>query len=151
MLWFPIWMLKTDRSVCLYPFRVPLGGFSQLVGSNGVQPVQVHRAHGNPDRIPTSRTFTSFLPSLLVVLTNAVCFSDTCFNQLDLGSYCTFFCLFFSKMAMADVPCVFLLMDQLRTRRLEKSFCWLSPKELLVSAVSPSSSRETSFIQWILN
>jgi hypothetical protein len=35
--------------------RVPLGGFSQLVGSNGIQPVQVHRAHGDPDRIATSR------------------------------------------------------------------------------------------------
>ncbi|CDZ98238.1 E3 ubiquitin-protein ligase/Putative upstream regulatory element binding protein [Phaffia rhodozyma] len=49
--------------------RVPLGGFSQLVGSNGVQPVQVHRAHGDPDRIPTSHT---------------------CFNQLDLGSYSSY-------------------------------------------------------------
>lgn len=46
--------------------RVPLGGFSQLVGSNGIQPVQVHRAHGDADRIPTSHT---------------------CFNQIDLGSY----------------------------------------------------------------
>jgi E3 ubiquitin-protein ligase HUWE1 len=47
--------------------RVPLGGFSQLVGSNGVQPVQIHKAHGDPDRIPTAHT---------------------CFNQLDLGKYC---------------------------------------------------------------
>lgn len=46
--------------------KVPLNGFSQLEGMNGVSRFNIHRDYGNKDRLPSSHT---------------------CFNQLDLPEY----------------------------------------------------------------
>ncbi|CAN6633923.1 E3 ubiquitin-protein ligase Tom1p [Trichomonascus vanleenenianus] len=46
--------------------KVPLNGFSQLEGMNGVQKFNVHRDYGSKDRLPSSHT---------------------CFNQIDLPEY----------------------------------------------------------------
>ncbi|KAG2385835.1 hypothetical protein C9374_002984 [Naegleria lovaniensis] len=46
--------------------KVPLGGFSQLMGSGGLQPFSIHKANATSERLPTSHT---------------------CFNQLDLPEY----------------------------------------------------------------
>lgn len=46
--------------------KVPLEGFSQLQGMNGVQKFQIHRVSGNTMRLPSAHT---------------------CFNQLDLPEY----------------------------------------------------------------
>ncbi|KAH8119411.1 hypothetical protein DFH11DRAFT_1782299 [Phellopilus nigrolimitatus] len=49
--------------------RVPLGGFGDLQGVQGVQRFSIHRAYGNPDRLPQAHT---------------------CFNQIDLPQYSTY-------------------------------------------------------------
>lgn len=36
--------------------RVPLGGFVELQGVQGVQRFSIHRAYGNPDRLPQAHT-----------------------------------------------------------------------------------------------
>jgi hypothetical protein len=46
--------------------KVPLEGFAQLQGSNGVQKFQIHKDFGSVDRLPSAHT---------------------CFNQLDLPLY----------------------------------------------------------------
>jgi len=46
--------------------KVPLNGFKELEGMNGVNRFNIHRDYGNKDRLPTSHT---------------------CFNQLDLPEY----------------------------------------------------------------
>ncbi|KAL8872238.1 MAG: hypothetical protein Q9174_002099 [Haloplaca sp. 1 TL-2023] len=46
--------------------KVPLNGFAQLEGMNGVSKFNIHRDYGNKDRLPSSHT---------------------CFNQLDLPEY----------------------------------------------------------------
>ncbi|KAL9656285.1 hypothetical protein ABK040_007898 [Willaertia magna] len=46
--------------------KIPLGGFAQLLGMNGIQKFNIHRISGNYERLPSSHT---------------------CFNQLDLPEY----------------------------------------------------------------
>lgn len=52
--------------------RVPLGGFSDLQGVQGVQKFSIHRAYGEPDRLPQAHTcmslslFTLFYPELTI-------------------------------------------------------------------------------------
>jgi len=46
--------------------KVPLNGFKELEGMNGVNRFNIHRDYGNKDRLPTSHT---------------------CFNQLDIPEY----------------------------------------------------------------
>lgn len=46
--------------------KVPLNGFKELEGMNGISRFNIHRDYGNKDRLPTSHT---------------------CFNQLDLPEY----------------------------------------------------------------
>jgi E3 ubiquitin-protein ligase HUWE1 len=46
--------------------KVPIEGFSALVGMNGVQPISLHKSGGAPDRLVSAHT---------------------CFNQLDVGEY----------------------------------------------------------------
>ncbi|KAI6781818.1 uncharacterized protein J7T54_004984 [Emericellopsis cladophorae] len=46
--------------------KVPLNGFRELEGMNGIQRFNIHRAYGNNERLPTSHT---------------------CFNQLDLPEF----------------------------------------------------------------
>ena len=36
--------------------RVPLGGFTELQGVQGVQKFSIHRAYGDPDRLPQAHT-----------------------------------------------------------------------------------------------
>jgi len=36
--------------------RVPLGGFGDLQGVQGVQKFSIHRAYGEPDRLPQAHT-----------------------------------------------------------------------------------------------
>ncbi|KAI5123932.1 hypothetical protein M0805_006347 [Coniferiporia weirii] len=49
--------------------RVPLGGFVDLQGVQGVQRFSIHRAYGSPDRLPQAHT---------------------CFNQIDLPQYSSY-------------------------------------------------------------
>ncbi|KAF9012343.1 hypothetical protein BDQ17DRAFT_1232733 [Cyathus striatus] len=49
--------------------RVPLGGFVELQGVQGVQRFSIHRAYGEPDRLPQAHT---------------------CFNQIDLPQYTSY-------------------------------------------------------------
>ncbi|EJD02952.1 uncharacterized protein FOMMEDRAFT_107991 [Fomitiporia mediterranea MF3/22] len=49
--------------------RVPLGGFGELQGVQGVQRFSIHRAYGEPDRLPQAHT---------------------CFNQIDLPEYSSY-------------------------------------------------------------
>ncbi|KAL4078441.1 hypothetical protein V8B97DRAFT_1881842 [Scleroderma yunnanense] len=49
--------------------RVPLNGFSELQGVQGVQRFSIHRAYGDPDRLPQAHT---------------------CFNQIDLPQYSSY-------------------------------------------------------------
>ncbi|RDA92960.1 hypothetical protein CP533_5510 [Ophiocordyceps camponoti-saundersi (nom. inval.)] len=49
--------------------KVPLNGFKELEGMNGVNRFNIHRDYGNKDRLPSSHT---------------------CFNQLDLPEYDTY-------------------------------------------------------------
>lgn len=38
--------------------RVPLGGFVELQGVQGVQRFSIHKAYGDPDRLPQAHTCT---------------------------------------------------------------------------------------------
>jgi len=49
--------------------RVPLGGFGELQGVQGVQKFSIHRAYGEPDRLPQAHT---------------------CFNQIDLPQFSSY-------------------------------------------------------------
>ncbi|PCH43593.1 hypothetical protein WOLCODRAFT_75349 [Wolfiporia cocos MD-104 SS10] len=49
--------------------RVPLGGFTELQGVQGVQKFSIHRAYGDTDRLPQAHT---------------------CFNQIDLPQYSSY-------------------------------------------------------------
>jgi len=49
--------------------RVPLGGFVELQGVQGVQRFSIHRAYGDPSRLPQAHT---------------------CFNQIDLPQYTSY-------------------------------------------------------------
>ncbi|CCM01158.1 uncharacterized protein FIBRA_03206 [Fibroporia radiculosa] len=49
--------------------RVPLGGFTELQGVQGVQRFSIHRAYGDQDRLPQAHT---------------------CFNQIDLPQYSSY-------------------------------------------------------------
>ncbi|KAL0955931.1 hypothetical protein HGRIS_002119 [Hohenbuehelia grisea] len=49
--------------------KVPLGGFMELQGVQGVQRFSIHRAYGEPDRLPQAHT---------------------CFNQVDLPQYSSY-------------------------------------------------------------
>ncbi|GJJ06087.1 hypothetical protein Clacol_000276 [Clathrus columnatus] len=49
--------------------RVPLGGFGELQGVQGVQRFSIHKAYGEPDRLPQAHT---------------------CFNQIDLPQYSSY-------------------------------------------------------------
>ncbi|KAH9176780.1 hypothetical protein EDB89DRAFT_1939867, partial [Lactarius sanguifluus] len=49
--------------------RVPLGGFNDLQGVQGTQRFSIHRAYGDPDRLPQAHT---------------------CFNQIDLPQYSSY-------------------------------------------------------------
>ena len=52
--------------MCAGTSKVPLGGFANLQGISGPQRLSIHRAYGDPSRLPSAHT---------------------CFNQLDLPEY----------------------------------------------------------------
>jgi E3 ubiquitin-protein ligase HUWE1 len=52
--------------------KVPLNGFKELEGMNGVNRFNIHRDYGNKDRLPSSHTcfnrkFSCFLPFIRVI------------------------------------------------------------------------------------
>jgi E3 ubiquitin-protein ligase HUWE1 len=68
--------------------RVPLGGFGELQGVQGVQKFSIHRAYGPPDRLPQAHTckyhYESFLSNLKLISPLLG------FNQIDLGDFTSY-------------------------------------------------------------
>lgn len=52
--------------------RVPLGGFVELQGVQGVQRFSIHKAYGEVDRLPQAHTCACFSPCLLTQSTDIV-------------------------------------------------------------------------------
>ena len=66
--------------------RVPLGGFNDLQGVQGTQRFSIHRAYGDPDRLPQAHT--CMLRSLLTRSEANVDLPG--FNQIDLPQYSSY-------------------------------------------------------------
>ena len=67
--------------------RVPLGGFNDLQGVQGTQRFSIHRAYGDPDRLPQAHTCT-FLSSSK---TRSEAYVELPgFNQIDLPQYSSY-------------------------------------------------------------
>lgn len=67
--------------------RVPLDGFTELQGVQGVQRFSIHRAYGDPDRLPQAHTCTGFS------LFHRSSHIHSCvlgFNQIDLPQYSSY-------------------------------------------------------------
>ena len=68
--------------------RVPLGGFNDLQGVQGTQRFSIHRAYGDPDRLPQAHT-CKFLNSVPMIRSE-----DNVdlpgFNQIDLPQYSSY-------------------------------------------------------------
>jgi hypothetical protein len=64
--------------------RVPLGGFVDLQGVQGVQRFSIHRAYGDPDRLPQAHTcktpILDYIPFFLTVFQASI--RSTCRNIL---------------------------------------------------------------------
>jgi E3 ubiquitin-protein ligase HUWE1 len=65
--------------------KVPLGGFTDLQGVQGVQRFSIHRAYGDSDRLPQAHT-CKFQRHPSVDLTNP----SLGFNQIDLPQYSSY-------------------------------------------------------------
>jgi E3 ubiquitin-protein ligase HUWE1 len=68
--------------------RVPLGGFNDLQGVQGTQRFSIHRAYGDPDRLPQAHTCMS-LKSVLMIRSDANVDLPG-FNQIDLPQYSSY-------------------------------------------------------------
>lgn len=66
--------------------RVPLGGFSQLQGSSGIQPFQIHRV-SNARQLPDVKGLTLLFQ---LYRTDVLPSAATCFNELLLPSYSSY-------------------------------------------------------------
>ena len=66
--------------------RVPLSGFLDLQGVQGVQRFSIHRAYGEPDRLPQAHTCNVFN----FVRGNATLTLPSGFNQIDLPQYTSY-------------------------------------------------------------
>lgn len=66
--------------------RVPLSGFVDLQGVQGVQRFSIHRAYGESDRLPQAHTCKPILSSLLL---GTKC-RPAGFNQIDLPQYSSY-------------------------------------------------------------
>jgi E3 ubiquitin-protein ligase HUWE1 len=67
--------------------RVPLGGFNDLQGVQGTQRFSIHRAYGDPDRLPQAHTCMFLLPSKTSSEVNVNLLG---FNQIDLPQYSSY-------------------------------------------------------------
>lgn len=73
--------------------RVPLGGFVDLQGVQGVQRFSIHRAYGDPSRLPQAHTcaYKHFYAGILDGPdTYRTIFMHTGFNQIDLPQYTSY-------------------------------------------------------------
>lgn len=68
--------------------RVPLGGFVELQGVQGVQRFSIHRAYGDPDRLPQAHTCEWY--STLIIYLCADAATTIGFNQIDLPQYSSY-------------------------------------------------------------
>lgn len=66
--------------------KVPLGGFTDLQGVQGVQRFSIHRAYGDSNRLPQAHTCKSIRITYWIRLT----FSFPGFNQIDLPQYSSY-------------------------------------------------------------
>ncbi len=66
--------------------RVPLNGFNDLQGVQGVQKFSIHRAYGESDRLPQAHT----CKFLLYVLLIGMLIFELGFNQIDLPQYSSY-------------------------------------------------------------
>ena len=67
--------------------RVPLGGFVELQGVQGVQRFSIHRAYGDPDRLPQAHTCECHRICLGV---RRLILTLPGFNQIDLPQYSSY-------------------------------------------------------------
>lgn len=73
--------------------RVPLGGFVDLQGVQGVQRFSIHRAYGDPSRLPQAHTCAYkhfYVDTLDTPDTYRTIFMHTGFNQIDLPQYTSY-------------------------------------------------------------
>jgi len=70
--------------------RVPLGGFVDLQGVQGVQRFSIHRAYGDPSRLPQAHTCAYKLTSVDALCLPCNPYPHTGFNQIDLPQYTTY-------------------------------------------------------------
>ena len=66
--------------------RVPLDGFTELQGVQGVQRFSIHRAYGEPDRLPQAHTCME----LSLFHRSHIHSSSLGFNQIDLPQYSSY-------------------------------------------------------------
>jgi len=72
---------------------VPLGGFVDLQGVQGVQRFSIHRAYGDPSRLPQAHTCAYkhfYVDTLDTPDTYRTIFMHTGFNQIDLPQYTSY-------------------------------------------------------------
>jgi len=67
--------------------RVPLGGFVDLQGVQGVQRFSIHRAYGDPDRLPQAHTCKNLYAMHYVFF---LLKRPPGFNQIDLPQYSSY-------------------------------------------------------------
>jgi len=68
--------------------RVPLGGFNDLQGVQGTQRFSIHRAYGDPDRLPQAHT--CMLPKCARMIRSETNVDLPGFNQIDLPQYSSY-------------------------------------------------------------
>lgn len=68
--------------------RVPLGGFTELQGVQGVQRFSIHRAYGDADRLPQAHTCR--LPPWVHISRHELTHMFVGFNQIDLPQYSSY-------------------------------------------------------------
>ena len=68
--------------------RVPLGGFNDLQGVQGTQRFSIHRAYGDPDRLPQAHTCMS--PKSIPMIRSEANVHLPGFNQIDLPQYSSY-------------------------------------------------------------
>lgn len=68
--------------------RVPLSGFVDLQGVQGVQRFSIHKAYGEVDRLPQAHTCE--YPDMVVPGCPSLTFFSPGFNQIDLPQYSSY-------------------------------------------------------------
>lgn len=69
--------------------RVPLGGFTDLQGVQGVQRFSIHKAYGQPDRLPQAHTCKFYIHAMHSEKLHEITLSLG-FNQIDLPQYTSY-------------------------------------------------------------